>query len=174
MENGAGGSSMILLINICKEKLHFYEFVKPVGDILVKNNIKGFIKHYTCLTKRDLEKASKIIICGTSLNDDEFLTLAGSFDWIRDFDKPLLGICGGSHLIGFQLGYKRKNKKEIGLKEIDFTEDFLGIKGKKEVYHLHKYQYLPSVFKHPSKNTYATVFHPEVRNKEIILNFCRM
>jgi len=102
---------MILLINICKEKLHFYEFVKPVRDILVKNRIKGFIRHYTCLTKKDLKKAEKIIICGTSLRDNEFLNDVKRFKWITDFSGPVLGICGGAHIIGLVLGRKIKKKK---------------------------------------------------------------
>jgi len=163
---------MILLINICKEKLHFYEFVKPVGDVLVKNKIKGFIRHYTCLTKRDLEKASKIIICGTSLKDNEFLENIKKFNWITDFQKPILGICGGAHVIGLVLGYKIKKKTGIGLKEINFKKSFLGFLGKKQVYHLHNLQILPEVFN--KKNIYSVLFHPEVRNKEMILNFARL
>lgn len=160
---------MILLINICKEKLHFYEFVKPVGDILVKNKIKGFIRHYTCLTKKDLEKADKIIICGTSLKDNNFLKDIKNFNWIKNYKKPVLGICGGSHIIGLVLGNKLKKDKQIGLKEINIKDEFLGIKGKRQVYHLNQFYVLPEVFN--QKNFHATLFHPEVRNKEIIINF---
>jgi len=102
---------MILLINICKEKLHFYEFVRPVGDVLVKNKIKGFIRHYSCLTKKDIEKADKIIICGTSLKDNEFLKHKEKFEWLRGFNKPVFGICGGAHLIGLTLGKEMKKTK---------------------------------------------------------------
>jgi len=163
---------MILLINICKEKLHYYEFVKPVGDILVKNKIKGFIRHYTCLTKKDLAKASKIIICGTSLKDNEFLDNINKFNWIKNYEKPIFGICGGAHLIGLVLGHKLKKKKEIGLKEINFKKTFLGFEGKKQVYHLHNLQVLPETLH--KKNIYTVLFHPEVRNKEMILNFAKL
>lgn len=161
---------MILLINICKEKLHFYEFVKPVGDILIKNKIKGFIKHYTCLTKKDLEKANKIIICGTSLKDNGFLDDIKDFSWIKDYDKPILGVCGGAHVIGLTFGNKLKKQKEIGLKEINIEQEFLGVEGKKQVFHLNQFYALPKIFN--QKKIYATLFHPEVRNKEIIVNFC--
>jgi len=163
---------MILLINICKEKLHFYEFVKPVGDILIKNKIKGFIRHYSCLTKKDLEKADKIIICGTSLKDNGFLEHIKNFEWIKSFNRPILGICGGAHIIGLIYGFKLKKKKEIGLKEINIKKEFLGIKEKKQVYYLHQFYVLPRVFN--KKNIYATLFHPEVRNKDIIINFSRL
>ena len=163
---------MILLVNICKERLHFYEFVKPVGDILIKNNIKDFIRRYDCITKRDLEKASKIIICGTSLQDNEFLGNLEKFDWLKDYKKPVLGICGGSHVIGLLLGYKVKKEKEIGLKEINLEKEFLGLSGKLSVYHLHQFRVLPEIFH--KDNFYATLFHPEVRNKKMILNFARL
>ena len=91
---------MILLIDISSERLGFYEFVKPVGDVLIKKGKKGFIRHYTCLTKKDLEKSSKVIICGTSLRDNEFLGEIGKFKWILNYKKPILGICGGIQIIG--------------------------------------------------------------------------
>lgn len=162
---------MMLLINICKEKLHFYEFVKPVGDILIKNNIKGFIRHYTCVTPADLKKASKVIICGTSLKDNEFLENLDKFSWLKDYKKPVLGICGGSHVIGLILGYEVKKEKEIGLKEINLENEFLGLSGKISVYHLHQFRVLPEIFH--QDNFYATLFHPEVRNKEMIFEFAK-
>lgn len=48
---------MILLINTCKEKLHYYEFVKSIEDILKENKIKFFTQHYNEITDKDLKKA---------------------------------------------------------------------------------------------------------------------
>ena len=163
---------MILLINICKEKLHFYEFVKPIEDVLKKEKIKFITKHYLKISKQDLQKASKIIICGTSLKDNEFLEHVKQFEWIKDCNKPILGICGGAHLVGLTLGEKIEKKTQIGLKHINFKKPFLGFSGKKQVYHLHNLQVLPEVFH--KKNIYSVLFHPEVRNKEMILNFARL
>jgi len=72
---------MILLINICKEKLHELEFVKPIENILNKNKIEFQTKHYKKISKDDLN-ADKIVICGTSLKDKEYL---------EDIDNLLLG-----------------------------------------------------------------------------------
>jgi|TARA_Y100000034_G_scaffold135819_1_gene209308 GMP synthase (glutamine-hydrolysing) len=162
---------MILLINICNEKLHELEFVKPIEDILNKNNIEFKTKHYSKIIKNDL-KSDKIIICGTSLKDNDFLKNLKYFEWLRNFNKSVLGICGGSHIIGLILGNKLKKKKEIGLKEINIKKEFLEIKGKRKVYHLHNLQVLPETFNH--QNFYATLFHPEVRNKKLIVNFCNL
>ncbi|PIO07365.1 hypothetical protein COU59_03355 [Candidatus Pacearchaeota archaeon CG10_big_fil_rev_8_21_14_0_10_34_12] len=163
---------MILIIKTNKERLHDLEFVKPVFDV-VKNslnnkNTKIFVKHYSKLTSKDINKTDKIIICGTSLKDNQFLEDINKFEWIENFKKPLLGICAGSHIIGIVLGYKVRKKMQIGLKNIQIN-NFLGMKERRQVYHLHNYQVLPEIFH--KENIYAVLFHPEVRNKELIVNF---
>ncbi|MBI5803217.1 hypothetical protein HY448_00845 [Candidatus Pacearchaeota archaeon] len=163
---------MILVVNMCKEKMHELEFVKPIEDILRKSNKKFITKHYKKLKKGDINNAKKIIICGTSLKDNEFLKNLDRFNWIKDFKRPILGICGGSHVIGLALGYKLKKKKEIGLKEINIDKEFLGINGNISVYHLHGLLVLPEVYQ--KDNLYATIFHPEVRNKKIIEEFLKV
>ncbi len=173
---------MILIINICKEKLHELEFVKPIEDILTNNQIKLFTKKYSQITPNDLEKASKIIICGTSLKDNEFLNNLAKFQWIKNFNKPILGICGGMHILHAIYNGKKEKNKEIGLIRINFKKNFLSLIGNKEVYNLHQYYYDSKEFetfenqqisKHKTKPFYGTIFHPEVRNKEIILNFTK-
>ncbi len=159
---------MILIINLCKEKLHYYEFVKPIEDILKNKKIGFFTRHYNKISGNDLKKAEKIIICGTSLKDNGFLKDIKKFGWLKNFKKPVLGICGGAHIIGIVFGGKLEKKKEIGFKEIE-TRGFLGINGKRQVYHLHQFYVLPEIYK--KDNFYAVLFHPEVRNKDVIERF---
>src|SRR3989344_4959384 len=129
---------MILIISTCAEKLHELEFVKPVFDIVKKTladgNDKIIVKHYGDSTIEDINKSDKIIICGTSLKDNKFLEDIGKFSWIRDYKKPILGICAGAHIIGLALGEKVKRKRDIGLKDLEIKEEFLGIRGKRQVY----------------------------------------
>ena len=178
---------MILLINICKEKLHDYEFVKPIEDILKKNRIKYFKKYYEELTKKDLEIVDKMIICGTSLKDDGFLKNLGRFNWLKEHKKPVLGICGGMQVIGLQFGGKLGKKTEIGYYLEGFNKDFVGLTGKQEVYHLHNnYVKFSDEFiehtnseinqavKHKQKEIYGVLFHPEVRQKGLIINFLKL
>lgn len=178
---------MILIINICKEKLHYFEFVKPIEDILKNNNIKFKTLHYNKLKKtRDCKKINyeKIIICGTSLKDNAYLKF--DFSWIKKIDKPILGICAGMQIISLEFGGKIKNKTEIGYYKECFKEEFLTLKGEKQVYHLHNsYSTLPRNFKkftsskipqaikHNHKEIYGILSHPEVRNKEMIIKFLK-
>jgi GMP synthase (glutamine-hydrolysing) len=179
---------MILIISTCKKPLHELEFVKPIENILKENKIKFFTKHYSKLNCRgDLEKADKIIICGTSLQDYDFLQSINSFTWISESKKPILGICAGMQIISLLFGAKLKKKTEIGFYKEDFTKEFLSLKDEYEVYHLHNnYTTLPKQFnkfassiipqaiKHKTKNIFGVLFHPEVRNKKLIEKFIEL
>ena len=179
---------MILLINICKEKLHYLEFVKPIEDILKKEKIGFFTKNYRELVQKDLDKADKIIICGTSLRDNEFMENLDRFKWIKSFNKPLLGICGGMQVIGKLFGGIVRKEPEIGFFHEKFHKEFLGLSGSKEVYHLHNYyidfgefgdftaysvsdKEIVQAAKHNTKEIYCVLFHPEVRQKALIKEF---
>ncbi len=147
---------MILIINTCKEKLHYLEFVRPIEEI-VKKESKFFTKHYFEVNLKDLEKAEKVIICGTALKDFEYDREMMAFSWLRGFEKPILGICAGMQIIvktfdgnlsvlenSEFLGRQKSRgffseKKEIGLIKVKFDKDFLEIKkGEVEAYALHK------------------------------------
>lgn len=178
---------MILLISACKEELHELEFVKPIEKILDEKNIKYFTKHYSKISSADLKKANKIIICGTSLQDDEFLKHMKNFEFLKDYEKPVLGICAGMQIISLIFGAKLKSKTEIGYYFEFFKKEFLELSGEHEVYHLHNnYTTLPKNFikftnskipqaiKHISKPIYGVLFHPEVRNRKLIVNFIKL
>ena len=186
MENGNRGK-MILIIKTPDRKLHDLEFVKPIEDILKRNNIKFISAHYSKINHELLKTADKIIISGTSLKDNTYLDSINEFDWIKEFDRPILGICGGMHIIG--LIYKGVIKKcqEIGLTKIFFNGDFLGFQGEHLVYELHNLNILSNEFntlalsensiqaiKHKKKPFFGVQFHPEVRNKNLILNFVNL
>jgi len=178
---------MILLVNVCFEKLHYLEFVKPIEDILKKGEVEFFTRHYLDLNDGDLKKCDKVIICGTSLKDDEFLDDIKRFDWLKDLDKHVLGICAGFQILGLVFGGEMKKNLEIGFFYENFIKEFFGMKDRVEVYHLHNNyikfgndfevfagrKYAQAV-KLKDRNFYGVLFHPEVRNKEMILRFCEL
>lgn len=140
--------------------------------------------HYHHITQKNITTADKIIISGTSLKDDTFLNDLHLFEWIKHYNKPILGICAGMHILGLLFDGQLKKQKQIGIQTTTFTKEFLGMKGKKQVYHLHNYyvqsphystyttpQSYPQAIKHNTKPFYAVLFHPEVRNKELITQF---
>ena len=185
LDNG-DRDKMILLIKICKIPFHYFEFVKPIEDILKKLNIEFITIHYDDLTSKMLLKVDKVIISGTSLKDNSFLDDVDSFNYIKEFDKPVLGICGGMHILGLIYDGKLMDAQEIGLGTIYFDEEFLGFNGKVEVYELHnlfvessefdviaKSEKCPQVIKHKHRMLYGVLFHPEVRNKKLIEHFVK-
>jgi len=178
---------MITLVELPKEKLHNLEFVKPIENVIRKEN-KNFKRiRYKDLTSDIFSESDKVIISGTSFRDNDFLCNLEFFDWIKNFDRPILGICGGMHILGMSFNGTLFKTQEIGLMEVEFEKEFLGVNDKIEVYELHNYVVESSDFeiyarsqkciqaiKHKDKPFYGVMFHPEVRNKNIIANFIRL
>ena len=177
---------MILVISVCNDSFHYFEFVRPIEDI-INDAGQNFISiNYKEITQDILKKIDKIIICGTSLKDNAFLEDIKCFDWIKECNKPLLGICAGMHIISLVHNGKLKNIQEIGLTQIEFLKDFFEIKDTIEVYELHNFyveskefeiiaksKQCPQVIANKKMPHYAVLFHPEVRNKAIIKNFIK-
>lgn len=177
---------MILIIQIHNIPFHYYEFIKPIEDIVKNTGLPYISIHYNNLTKEHLKASDKIIISGTSLKDNAFLKDKEQFTWINTYEKPLLGICGGMQLIATAFQEEILKGQEIGLHTITYNKDFLGEIGEKEVYELHNNYVKPTVFetfatserfpqgiKHPTKPIYGVLFHPEVRNKNMIEYFIK-
>jgi GMP synthase (glutamine-hydrolysing) len=172
---------MILIISTCQEKLHEFEFVKPIEKIIGD----CFVKKYDEFSENDLKKADKVIISGTSLKDNYILDNLNKFEWLKKFDKPVFGICAGHHIIQLLFGAELNEIKEIGSIEVDFEREYLGLINKQKVYALHGKSSFSSDFeiygksekcvhavKHKKKEIYSTLFHPEVYNQEILKKFC--
>jgi GMP synthase (glutamine-hydrolysing) len=167
---------MILIISTCKEKLSELEFVEPIKRMVDKFIVKRFDK----ITKEDIEKANKIIICGTALKD--FGYLDANWSWIESFDKPLLGICAGAQVIGKAYGLHLKDETHIGQQKVETIKPNKLCYGEFNAYFLHTKNVegmeilatsngKPCILKHPKKEHYAVIFHPEVMSKQIITNF---
>lgn len=181
---------MILVVDMCYQRgsLSREEFVDPVTEVVGRVDDYRVV-HALDLDKKSVVEADKIVLCGTALKDDKYLGFVDRFAWIRDENlvKPVLGICAGMQVIGLLFNAKLVRRKEIGMTKI-FVMRKNKIFGEKKViyaYALHKYaiskpkQFLVlaeserciQAIKHEKKPIYGVMFHPEVRNKEIITNF---
>jgi GMP synthase (glutamine-hydrolysing) len=177
---------MILVVdmNFKKDSLGFYEFVSPIVAI-VEELDECVVRHYSELRQEDTRNCSKIILSGTALKDNTTLNQTEKFEWIKDYDKPILGICAGMQTTGLVFGSRLKKCLEIGMTQITtlmanplFSSSF-------KAYALHNYSVQPSpefdvlaesgkcvqAIKHKQKDIYGVLFHPEVRNKEVIQHF---
>ncbi|HSU72364.1 MAG TPA: hypothetical protein VLJ21_00765 [Candidatus Binatia bacterium] len=167
---------MTLVISTCAEELSELEFVRPLTELL---GCKA--KHYRSVTQKDLEKADCIVISGTALKD--FAYLDADWSWLKTIDKPVLGICAGMQVIAKAFGISLKDHTVIGPRRVEVVAENSLIEGECEAYFLHtktgighfrvlaKSEGTPCIIKHPEKEVYGVIFHPEVMNEEILEAF---
>ena len=174
---------MILLISTCKHRFSEEEFVKPIVKII---NQEYEVKHFS--EEFDANKYDKVIICGTALIDNDFLDHIDKFEFLKSIEIPVLGICSGMQAIGLTFGATLTKQKEIGMIDITKLEDNNLIKKDITAFALHgnalkdlnKFEILAmskdliQAFKHKTMDVYGIMFHPEVRNEQIILNFLKI
>ncbi len=180
---------MILVIdmNWKKDSLAFQEFVSPI--IAAVAEIKPFtVKHYTEINPNNLENYTKVVLSGVALKDNSAINHLENFSWLKDFNKPVLGICAGMQLIGKLFGSPLKPCLEIGMTQIITLKENPFFAETFQAYSLHNYCVEPSAdfevlaksaqcfqaIKHIKKPLYGLLFHPEVRNPEILKRFIKM
>ncbi len=184
---------MILLVDLSGKKgsMHTLEFVDPVRYILdaipVETEVIHFLDLANMLGKVDTNKTDSIILCGTALKDNLYQNETSAFECLRSFPGAILGICAGMHVIGVLWGGELVKNEQIGLHQFHMSLNNRLIHQKDELnaYHLHNYMVTvppgfqvlaeehgsPVAFKHDHQDHYGVLFHPEVRNREIIQRF---
>jgi GMP synthase-like glutamine amidotransferase len=177
---------MILVIDMNSKpnSLGFYEFVSPIVAIAEAQE-PCVVKHYLEVKQEDLCSCSKIILSGTALRDNVASSQPDKFQWIKDCGKPLLGICAGMQTICAVFGAQLEKCLEIGMVQVTTLKINPLFSLSFKAYELHNYSLQPSsefdalansaacmqAIKHRQKPIYGVLFHPEVRNKEIIQRF---
>ena len=175
---------MILIIdmNYEKDSLGYYEFVMPIASV-VKGMQDYEVKHFSEVS--DADKYERIILSGTTLKDMEFAKKIHKFEWMKGCERPILGICAGMEAIGLVFGSRLKKCQEIGMAQVETTRPNPLFSSRFKAYELHNFSITPSrdfdilansenciqAVKHRYKNIFGVVFHPEVRNKEILERF---
>ncbi|MBU7019135.1 MAG: hypothetical protein HXS44_16615 [Theionarchaea archaeon] len=173
---------MILIVDMnYKGSLGFYEFVLPLCGIAKPLDYE--VKHYSEVG--GAEKFEKVILSGTPLKDFGYLNNMSKFEWIRACDIPILGICAGMQVIGLVFKSSLDSHREIGMTEIETINENLLFSATFRAFELHNYGIKPSEdfeilaeskkciqsIKHRRKEIYGVLFHPEVRNKNIVDRF---
>ena len=173
----------ILLISTCKEKLSEYEFVKPIIEI-----IKSFdydIINYRNLETLDFQIYDKVIICGTSLQDNDYLNYLSDFDRLKNQGKEILGICSGFQIICSMFDEEIIVQEEIGMINVETQIKNPLASGNFQAYNMHNFsvdevtsfnvlaksENTIQMISHKKINAFGISFHPEVRNQQIITNF---
>jgi GMP synthase-like glutamine amidotransferase len=180
---------MILVVdmNWKKDSLAFNEFVLSIISVIQPFE-KCEVKHFSEITQTDLDRCSKVVLSGTALKDHATLKQLGKFNWIKTFGKPLLGICAGMQTISLVFGEPLTICLQIGMAEISTLKENPLFQANFKAYTLHNFSVKPcqtfetlaesskciQAIKHKQKNIYGVLFHPEVRNQDIIQRFIRL
>jgi GMP synthase-like glutamine amidotransferase len=177
---------MILIVdmNSKKNSFGFYEFVLPIVSIAEELE-KCVVKHYLKVNEKNIDSYDKIILSGSALKNTVTLNQTAPFTWIKDCNKPILGICAGMQTAGLVFGSRLEKCREIEMTAIVTMKENLLFSSRFKVYSLHNYALQPSdefevlaksskcvqAIKHKQKDIYGVLFHPEVRNKEVVQRF---
>jgi GMP synthase-like glutamine amidotransferase len=177
---------MILVVDMNSLKNPFgrYEFVLPILAVAEELE-KCDVKHYLEVNEKTLDGYDKIMLSGSALKNTVTLDQTARFAWLKRCDKPVLGICAGMQTAGLVFGGCLLKCREIGMTEISTSKANLLFSSGFKVYALHNYAVVPSsqfevlaestkcvhAIKHKQKNIYGVLFHPEIRNKDVLQRF---
>jgi len=180
---------MILVVDLNwkKDSLAFNEFVMPITSI-IRPFEKCEVKHFSEIAPEDLDVYKKVVLSGTALKDHTTLKQLGKFNWIKTLDQPLLGICAGMQTISLVFGEHLTSCLQIGMAEISTLKENPLFQENFKAYTLHNFSVKPcqtfetlaestkciQAIKHKQKSIYGVLFHPEVRNQEIIQRFIKL
>ncbi len=177
---------MILIVdmNHRKNSLAFSEFVLPIVSVAETVDVCT-TKHYTEVVPADTRKYNKIILSGAALKDCAYMEDIHKFAWLKKTGAHVLGICAGMQVIGAVFGSYPRKCSEISMTEIETVKNNPLFSGRFSAYELHnwaadvpldfcvlaKSKRCVQAIKHRKKEIYGVLFHPEVRNREIIKQF---
>lgn len=173
---------MTLVMDLCGRELSRSEFVRPIANIVGEG---ARVKHYKDVEPEEVEAADAVIICGTALADDEYIDHMDHFEWLKETETPVLGICAGMQVIAITHGAWLVPGKEIGMTAIALTRENPLIKRPTEVYELHKYDLeglgefrvlarsdrCVQAIAHRERKLFGILFHPEVRRGGVVSVF---
>jgi GMP synthase (glutamine-hydrolysing) len=181
-------SLKILVINNAEKGIT--QFTQPILDILDEARVSSVTAEYKEIP--DVKDFHGIIMGGSPRGDDIVDHHQPWFQWIKTCDIPIFGFCAGHHITGKMYGAELLRSVEVEVGDFYITIDrpddplFKGCQRDVLVRQDHHDSItLPPGFillahseickveamKHPTKPIYTTQFHPEILNKDMMLNF---
>ena len=174
-------------MNWKKDSLGYYEFVLPIAQI-AKSLDEYLVKHFLEITDKELSRCDIVMLSGTALKDVATLNRLEKFQWLKETEKPVLGICAGMETIGMVYGMRLAHCLEIGMTQVTIVNENPLFSRDLKAYSLHSVCVEPSsdfevwaestkciqVIKHKIKPICGVLFHPEVRNPELIKRFIQL
>ena len=179
----------ILIVNNAEPEIR--EFAESIEKIIQETGFTYTVIEYAACPDTNLKEYDGIILTGSPQGDDIVQHHAPYFDWIKDFEKPVLGICAGHHVTGYLYGaeLRRSKEPESGDFKVEIVKTdriFTGLPQKFTVKQMHNDSItLPDDFellatsatcqnqlmKHKNQPLYTCQFHPEFYNHQLIRNF---
>jgi GMP synthase (glutamine-hydrolysing) len=167
------------------------EFAVPIEKIIQQCNVRSVFVEYVDCINFDFDSVDGAILTGSPQGDDIVEHHLPYFRWIKDFNKPLFGICAGHHVTAYLYGARllRNKEPESGNFMVDVIKADPILKGIPESFKVKQMHNdsvtLPTNFellatsatcknqlmKHKHKPLYTSQFHPEYYNHDLLRNF---
>jgi GMP synthase (glutamine-hydrolysing) len=182
----------ILIVNNAEKGIT--EFTRPLEKIVLAMGFASETIEYRNCLDFDFEKTEGVLLSGSPQGDDIVEHHLPWFQWLKAYEKPVLGICAGHHVAGYLFGSEllRGEEPESGDFPIEILEDdslFSGLPQKITVKQMHNdsislppgFELLATsktchnqIMKHWNKPLYTCQFHPEYYNQKLIQNFLKI
>ena len=176
---------MILIIDCGSQKVRFIE--EAIEELDDHKTIK-----LLDFTKEGIEQYRGIIFSGAPLliTEINMASYLDKFQWIKEVETPILGICFGHQLLGMLYGaYPSKMREDRDWQEIEQLEDDLLLDKLPSVFSMMEDHCesisipqhftllgtsdacVNEVMRHESKDLYGVQFHPEISGNNGMILF---
>ena len=182
----------ILIINSAEPGT--FQFTEPLKKVVLEAVFMPVVIEYADTLHTDLDVFCGIIISGSPQGDDIVEHHKPYFNWLKNYEKPVFGICAGHHVTGSLYGAKllRSEEPESGDFEVQIVENDPLLNNLPRVLRVKQMHNdsitVPDDFKliatastcknqimkHKKKPLYTCQFHPEFYNHDLILNFIQL
>ena len=174
----------VLIVSTCAELFSEAEFVAPLVRIAREASTKVETRHLNDLDGVP-EGISHVLLAGTALQDDNYLKEITAVKPLLEADVPLLAVCSGMQLLAAACGGEIIMQREIGTVQVETLAENLLCSGNFEAFVLHHRAIEPGpqcevvaqskscvqAIRHYELPRYGVLFHPEVRNEQVVRNF---